>query len=34
MEKKNLDWANIGFNYRKTDMMSPIIKTEVGMREH
>lgn len=20
MEKKNLDWANIGFNYRKTDM--------------
>ncbi len=31
MEKKNLDWANIGFNYRKTDMRYVSnLKTELG----
>ena len=32
MEKKNLDWANIGFEYVQTDKLQ-IIKTENGMRE-
>ena len=33
MEKKNLDWANIGFEYRQIRDMLQIIKTENGMRE-
>ena len=34
MEKKNLDWANIGFEYvQKIRDMLQIIKTENGMRE-
>ena len=34
MEKKNLDWSNLGFQYIQTDKdMFPIIKTEHGMKD-
>ena len=34
MEKKQIDWENLGFGYVQTDRdMFPIIKTENGMRE-
>ena len=33
MEKKNIDWSNIGFGYMKTDMF-PILKMEHGMKVH
>ena len=34
MEKKNLDWANLGFGYMTTDTVTyPITKTANGMKE-
>ena len=34
MEKKNIDWSNIGFGYMQTDRdMYPTTKTEHGMKE-
>ena len=35
MEKKNIDWSNIGFGYRRQIRdMFPILKTEHGMKVH
>ena len=35
MEKKNIDWSNIGFGYMKTDKRYvSILKTEHGMKVH
>ena len=33
MEKKNIDWSNLGFGYIETDQRYvPIIQTEHGMK--
>ena len=35
MEKKNIDWANLGFNYVKTDYrFVSILKTAPGTKGH
>ena len=35
MEKKNIDWSNIGFGYMKTDKRYvSILKMEHGMKVH